>query len=100
MIKVMSRRSDWKPIVSSPVRSFNDDPVISGLSVTPSEIARLAAQGIAVNSANASNFLPPTDAPLAPEDRRDADRNSMWELSHRSRTRILKARKVDKSTYY
>lgn len=101
MIHILSRRKDWKIVQSRPQRSSNDDAVQSGLSVTPSDIARLTSQGIAVNTANASMFSFDSNPSysLQPEDRRDADRNSMWELSQRSKQKILKVRRTDKAKY-
>jgi hypothetical protein len=37
-------------------RSSSDEPVISGLSVTPSDIERLARQGVPVSVPNANSF--------------------------------------------
>lgn len=101
MFHILSRRNDWKIVQSRPQRTSNDDAVQSGLSVTPSDISRLAAQGIAVNTANASMFSFDSNPSytLQPEDRRDADRNSMWELSQRARQKLLKVRRTDKAKY-
>ena len=93
---IMKRRSDWRFVQSCPKRSSNDDAVVSGLSVTPSDISRLSAQGIAVNTANASmfSFDANPSSSLQPEEKRDSDRNSMWELATRSRQKLLKVRRA------
>lgn len=89
-------------ITCAPVRNENDDVVGQNLSVTPSDIARLTQQGIAVNTANSSMFsfdANPSDG-LQPEMRADADRNMMWELSQRSKQKLLKVRRTDKAKYH
>lgn len=99
---ILSRRKDWRMINSTPVRNENDDVVGQNLAVTPSDIARLTKQGIAVNTANASMFsfdANPSDG-LQPEMRADADRNMMWELSQRARQKLLKVRRTDKAKYH
>lgn len=75
-------------------RSSFDDDVVSGLAITPSDIERLARNGIPVSVPNADSFYS-VDSGLnvPPELRVDADRNTLWELSQQSRRRILKARK-------
>lgn len=102
MFAILKRRKDWKFIQSCPLRSSNDDVVQSNLAVTPSDIARLTAQGIAVNTANSSMFSfdsNPSES-LPPELRADADRNSMWELSQRSKHKLLRVRRTDKAKYH
>lgn len=102
MPNILSRRPDWRAINCHPVRSLNDDPVQNGLSLRPSDIERLASQGIAVSTPAADQFLYDTNqnaVSLDPEYTREADRNSMWEMSQRARTRISKARIKDKQTY-
>lgn len=99
---ILSRRKDWRMINSAPVRNENDDVVGQNLAVSPSDIARLTKQGIAVNTANASMFsfdANPSDG-LQPEMRADADRNMMWELSQRARQKLLKVRRADKAKYH
>lgn len=99
---ILSRRKDWRMINSAPVRNENDDVVGQNLAVSPSDIARLTKQGIAVNTANASMFsfdANPSDG-LQPEMRADADRNMMWELSQRARHKLLKVRRSDKAKYH
>lgn len=99
---ILSRRKNWRMINSAPVRNENDDVVGQNLAVSPSDIARLTKQGIAVNTANASMFsfdANPSDG-LQPEMRADADRNMMWELSQRARQKLLKVRRSDKAKYH
>lgn len=99
---ILSRRKDWRMINSAPFRNENDDVVGQNLAVSPSDIARLTKQGIAVNTANASMFsfdANPSDG-LQPEMRVDADRNMMWELSQRARQKLLKVRRTDKAKYH
>lgn len=83
------------------VRRLDETPVVSGLSMTPSDIERLARQGIAVSTpaADAFRFEPDNGWTVDPVYARDSDRNSLWELSHVSKQRILNARRVDKQRY-
>lgn len=75
--------------------------VAKGLSMTPSDIERLARQGIAVSTPAADSFrYDGSDGwTVDPVYLRDSDRNSLWELSKVSKDRILQARQRDKSRY-
>lgn len=78
-------------------RSSSDEPVISGLSVTPSDIERLARQGVPVSVPNANSFYNiDSGLEVPPELKVDADRNTLWETSQASKARILKARKRER----
>lgn len=84
-------------------RTLNDDPVVSGLSITPSDIERLARQGVPVSVPSANQFLPADtqigwDVP--PEFQRDMDRNSAWELQESTRLKLLNRVKHDKKLYH
>lgn len=78
-------------------RSPSDDVVVSGLAITPSDIERLARNGIPVSVPNADSFYS-VDSGLSvpPELRVDADRNSLWELSQAAKRRIMQARRREK----
>ena len=82
-------------------KHLNDDPVQNGLAITPSEIARLANQGVAVSVPAADQFFHDNsqgwDIPI--EFKRNTDRNEVWETSHLARKRIIQARKNDKSKF-
>lgn len=97
-MKVLSRinpNEEYHRVVIT--RSSSDEPVISGLSVTPSDIERLARQGIPVSVPNASSFYNiDSGLEVPPELKVDADRNSLWETSQASKARILKARKRER----
>lgn len=74
-----------------------EDVVISGLSITPSDIERLARQGVPVSVPNASSFFSvDSGLEVPPELRVDADRNTLWELSQSSKRRIMQARRREK----
>jgi hypothetical protein len=74
-----------------------EDVVISGLSITPSDIERLARQGVPVSVPNASSFFSiDSGLEVPPELRVDADRNTLWELSQASKRRIMQARRREK----
>lgn len=80
----------------SVLRRSSDDPVISGLSITPSDIERLSRQGIPVSVPNADSFYHiDSGYDVPPELKVDADRNSLWETSQRSRIRIMRARRKE-----
>lgn len=79
------------------LRTASDEPVVSGLAVTPSDIEKLARQGIPVSVPNATNFYSiDSGLEVPPELKVDADRNTLWELSQQSKARIMKARKREK----
>lgn len=75
--------------------------VAGGLAMTPSDIERLAKQGIAVSTPAADAFRYDGDSSwtVDPVYMRDNDRNSLWELSKISKERIMTARKIDKQKY-
>lgn len=78
-------------------RSPSDDVVVSGLAITPSDIERLARNGIPVSVPNADSFYS-VDSGLnvPPELRVDADRNTLWELSQAAKRRIMQARRRER----
>lgn len=78
-------------------RSPSDDVVVSGLAITPSDIERLARNGIPVSVPNADSFYSvDSGLDVPPELRVDADRNSLWELSQVAKRRIMQARRREK----
>ena len=78
-------------------RKACEDVVISGFSITPSDIERLARQGVPVSVPNASSFFSiDSGLEVPPELRVDADRNTLWELSQASERRIMQARRREK----
>lgn len=84
-------------------RTLNDDPVVSGLSITPSDIERLARQGVPVSVPSANQFLPADNQigwDVPPEFQRDMDRNSAWELQESTRLKLLNRVKHDKKLYH
>lgn len=85
----------------NPTLLEGETPVQSGLSLTPSDIERMANQGIAVSTPAAEQFTYDNDDSwdVPPEYSRDADRNSIWELSQVSKQRILNARRRDKARF-
>lgn len=78
-------------------RSPSDDVVVSGLAITPSDIERLARNGVPVSVPNADSFYSvDSGLEVPPELRVDADRNSLWELSQAAKRRIMQARRREK----
>ena len=64
-------------------RKACEDAVISGLSITPSDIERLARQGVPVSVPNASSFFSvDSGLEVPPELREDAYRD--WETDRKS----------------
>lgn len=92
-------------MASTPMNKYNvcETSVQSGLSLSPSDIERLANKGIAVSTPSADMFTFDSDGSsgfeIRPEYLRDADRNSMWELSKRAKSNILNARRRDNDKY-
>lgn len=77
------------------VSTPDDQPVVQGLAITPSQIEQMARNGIPVSLPNADSFFYDTSVgnEVPPELKVDADRNTLWEMSKMARARILKARK-------
>lgn len=101
-MKELSRLKNAAPSrLCHPTLLPHEKIVQSGLALTPSDIERMANQGIAVSTPAAEQFTYDNsdswDVPL--EYSRDADRNSIWELSQISKQRILNARRRDKARY-
>ena len=83
-------------------RKVGESIVQSGLALRPSDIERLARDGVAVSTPAANNFYHEQDAigwDVDPVFQRDADRNSMWEASHVSRARIMAAKRRDHESF-
>jgi hypothetical protein len=97
-MKVLSRINPSEPFYRVSVKRVSaDEPVVSGLSITPSDIERLARQGVPVSVPNANSFYSiDSGLEVPPELKVDADRNSLWEMSQQSKARIMKARKREK----
>lgn len=76
------------------LRHDDDESVKSGLSITPSDIEKLARNGVPVSLPNADSFYHlDSGLEVPPELKVDADRNTLWETSQLSRRRIMAARK-------
>lgn len=79
-------------------RHVDDLPVKNGLAITPSEMARLASQGIPISSGN----LPFVDGDknpswdILPENVRGVDVAELWTLQQEARMRIKMAHKRDR----
>ena len=97
-MKVLSRINPSELFYRVSVKRVDsDEPVVSGLSITPSDIERLARQGVPVSVPNANSFYNiDSGLEVPPELKVDADRNTLWELSQQSKARIMKARKREK----
>jgi hypothetical protein len=98
MMKVLSRINPSETYHRVSCRRGScEDVVVSGLSITPSDIERLARQGVPVSVPNASSFFSvDSGLEVPPELRVDADRNSLWELSQATKRRIMQARRREK----
>ncbi len=81
-----------------------EKPVQSGLSLTPRDVKELTDRGIAVSTPNSSY----TEASpihrsdswfVEPQDRRGMDMNTAWEISQRTRAKIIAAHKSDKRKF-
>lgn len=96
-------RSGKRPIPRECIckRKVTEDIVKPNLSMTPSEIAQLANQGIAVSTPAADQFLHDNLSgwDIPPELLRSSDRNSLWELSKDAHARIAAARRRDKEKF-
>lgn len=92
----LNRLGDGKFHVVSCKRKRLEDPVISGLSITPSQIEQMARNGTPVSVPNASNFFTvDSGREVPPELRVDADRNTLWETSQLAKARIMRARRKE-----
>lgn len=101
MALLVRGRSMFSPKVSKTSLKPHEKPVQGGLAITPSDIERLAQQGVAVSVPNADSFLYNNEDGFAidPVYARDEDRNSLWERSQIAKARIMKARKRDAEKY-
>lgn len=83
-------------------RKLHEAKVQSDMAVTPSDIERLAKQGIPVSVPNANQFLPadPEEGWNVPtEFQSDMDRNTAWELEQGARAKVMNAHKREKQLY-
>lgn len=94
--KPLDRLGHRKYHLVSCKRISSDDPVVSGLAITPSQIEQMARNGIPVSVPNASNFFTvDSGRDVPPELRVDADRNTLWETSQAAKARIMRARRKE-----
>ncbi|QIR82380.1 hypothetical protein [Chicken microvirus mg8_45] len=100
-MELVCRRPFKLSKLQRPKRALHEEPVQSGLAITPSDIERLAQQGVAVSVPNADNFIYNNESgwEIDPVYARDADRNSMWEASQQAKHRIMRAKKRDEQRY-
>lgn len=90
------------PHICEAKRSLGEDIVQSGLSISPSDIEKMALNGVSVSVPNSDCFFKDAeitgfDVPL--ELKRDVDRNTVWEQSKVAQSRILSANKKDKERF-
>ena len=97
MALLVRGRSMFSPKVSKTSLKLHEKPVQNGLAITPSDIERLAQQGVAVSVPNADSFLYNNEVgfDIDPVYSRDEDRNSLWERSQIAKHRIMRAGKRD-----
>lgn len=78
------------------------EKVVPGLSVSPSQMAKMAERGIPISAQSSDAFFdgvsnPSFDIPI--EDRRGIDVNAVWNAQQDARKRIINAHKLDKQAY-
>ena len=101
-MKELTRLKNAEPSrLCRPALLPHETVVQSGLALTPSDIERMANQGIAVSTPAADQFTYDNSDTweVPPELARDADRNTIWEISQVSKQRILDARRRDKARF-
>lgn len=99
---IRGRKGYSAPKVTCPKRKIGEASVVRGLAMTPSDIERLAKQGIAVSTPAADQFHYDPEANGWNVDvnyMRDSDRNFVWETSQVSKQRILNARRRSKEMF-
>lgn len=97
----MRQNFTTKRIVCRCKRTVDDVPVKGGLSITPSEMYRLASQGVPVTNANLP-FLDGDTNPSwnIPADRvRGIDVAELWQLQQDSKGKIVRAHLQDRANY-
>ena len=100
--KILTRNVPHQRNLAFCKRAAGEAIVQAGLALRPSDIERLARDGIAVSTPAASNFYHEQDSvgwQVDPVFQRDSDRNSMWEASHVSRSRIMAAKRRDHENF-
>ncbi|MDE6089294.1 MAG: hypothetical protein K2G41_01200 [Duncaniella sp.] len=78
------------------------DKVVPGLSVSPTQMALMAAKGIPISAQMSESFVdgvsnPSFDIPI--EDQRGIDVNAVWNAQKDARKRLIAAHKADKEAY-
>lgn len=82
-------------------RTKDDIPVKGGLSITPSEMYRMASQGIPVSNANLP-FIEGDENPswnIPAERMRGIDVAELWQLQQDSRAKVVRAHLTDVANY-
>lgn len=78
-------------------RSKEDIPVQNGLSLTPTEMMRMAQKGVPISAQNEQNFFDGVDNPpwdVAPEKMRGVDPSDLWQLQKTSRKKVTCAKRI------
>lgn len=90
------------PAVTEANRQDGESKVFDGLALTPSDVERMASQGIPVSLANQSQFLNDDTNKgwsVPAEFQNSQDRNSLWELSKQAKSKLVNAFKADKKLH-
>lgn len=80
---------------------IQETPVVQGLAVTPSEVAKLTERGVAVSTGNSSLGYSEgvQDPALTVDMMRGVDINDVWQAEQDSRSKLVGAYKRDKEFY-
>lgn len=84
-----------------PKAANNAEIVVPNLAITPSQIAQMTRQGIAVSTPNAESFIYENCSgwDIEPVYQRYYDRNTAWETSNNARIRLANANKKDRELF-
>lgn len=76
-------------------------PVIPNQAVTPTEMLKMAEQGIPISMQNApiTEKAPEPSWDIAPENRKNVDAAELWQMQQNVRKKVKEAHKRDRARY-
>lgn len=91
------------PILCEIDSELDREFTVSGLAITPAQVAEMSNKGISVSIPNLdfmdSDGAPKNDYNISPMFQRGMTREQLWQLQRQARQNVMRAQRVDKLQY-
>lgn len=88
------------PIVSEINPDLDKEFTVSGLAITPAQVAEMTKKGISVSIPNLdfmdSDGAPKNDYSISPMFLRGMTREQLWQMQRQARQNVMRAQQIDK----